>query len=170
MTTTAVVRETTLNSLITSIVLNIGQFISISADIPVFYPKRYKKCKILPDIILNWYEPIYRYFADISTDIGDENIWYIAMLSIWGVFTKGKYPYESMTLNLVYVVSYDLCRQSEFDVRHLVPYHDISPGIRYPVYNFADRYIADIQNLKHWSREIFGEITLSDLGAIMKLG
>ena len=33
------------------------------------------------------------------------------------------------------------------DIRYLVPYHDISLGIRYPIYNFADRYIADIRYL-----------------------
>ena len=37
------------------------------------------------------------------------------------------------------------------DVQYLVSYHDISPGIRYLIYNFVDWYIADIRYLKHWS-------------------
>ena len=59
-------------------VLDIGCYIDISANIPVFYPKRYGKCNILPDIILNWNGPIYRHVADISADIQDENIRHIA--------------------------------------------------------------------------------------------
>ena len=43
-----------------------------SAKIPVFYSKRYDKCKNLPDIILDRYGPIYRHVADISADILDE--------------------------------------------------------------------------------------------------
>jgi len=46
-----------------SIVLNIRRYIGISAEIPVFYPKRYDKCKILPDIILDRYGSIYRHVA-----------------------------------------------------------------------------------------------------------
>ena len=57
-----------------SIVLNIGRYTGISAEIPVFYPKRYNKCKDLPDIVLDRYGPIYRHVADISTDIRDEYI------------------------------------------------------------------------------------------------
>ena len=59
-------------ALLRIIVLNIGRYTSISAEIPVFYPKRYDKCKILPDINLDRYGPIYRYVADISADIRDE--------------------------------------------------------------------------------------------------
>ena len=35
------------------IVLNIGQYTGISTEIRVFYSKRYDKCKILPDIVLD---------------------------------------------------------------------------------------------------------------------
>ena len=55
-----------------NIVLNIGQYTRISAEIPVFYPKRYDKYKNLPDIVLDRYWPIYRHVADISADIRDE--------------------------------------------------------------------------------------------------
>jgi len=41
-----------------STVLNLDRYISVSVEIPVFYPKRYDKCKILPDISLNRYWPI----------------------------------------------------------------------------------------------------------------
>ena len=54
------------------IVLNIGGYTGISTEIPVFYQKRYDKCKNLPDIILDRYGPIYRHVADISADIRDE--------------------------------------------------------------------------------------------------
>ena len=54
------------------IVLNIARYTGKSAEIPVFYSKRYDKCKILPDIILDQYWPIYRHVADISADIRDE--------------------------------------------------------------------------------------------------
>ena len=33
----------------------------------------------------------------------------------------------------------------------LIPYRNISPGIRYPIYNFTNRYISDIWYLKHWT-------------------
>ena len=46
-----------------SIVLNIGRYTGILVEIWVFYPKRYDKCKILSDIILDRYEPIYRHVA-----------------------------------------------------------------------------------------------------------
>jgi len=46
------------------IVLNISRYTGISTKIPVFYPKRYDKCKILPNI-----GPIYRHVANISADI-----------------------------------------------------------------------------------------------------
>jgi len=36
------------------------------------------------------------------------------------------------------------------DIQYLITYRDISPGIWYPIYYFADRYIADIWYLKHW--------------------
>ena len=48
----------------------------------------YDKCKILLDIILDQYGPIYRHLADISTNIRDENIRYIAMWHIWGASTN----------------------------------------------------------------------------------
>jgi len=54
------------------IILNIGLYTDISAEIPVFYPKRYDKCKNLLDIVLDWYGPIYRHVADTSADIRDE--------------------------------------------------------------------------------------------------
>jgi len=54
------------------IVLNIGRYTGISADIPIFHPKRYDTCKNLPDIVLDQYRLIYRHVADISTDIRDE--------------------------------------------------------------------------------------------------
>ena len=54
------------------IVLNIDRYTVISAEIPVFYPKRYDKCRNLPDIVLDRYWPIYRHVADISADIRDE--------------------------------------------------------------------------------------------------
>ena len=59
---------------ITSNVLNIGWYTVISAEIPVFYPKRYDKCKNLSDIILDRYGPIYRHVTDIdiSADIQHE--------------------------------------------------------------------------------------------------
>ena len=50
------------------IFLNIGRY----AEIPVFYSKRYGKCKNLSDIILDRYGPIFRHVADISVDIRDE--------------------------------------------------------------------------------------------------
>ena len=71
-----------------AIVLNIGRYTDISIKIWVFYPKRYDKCKILPDIILNRYGPIYRHVGDISADICDENIRYIATWHIWGASTN----------------------------------------------------------------------------------
>ena len=58
-------------------VLNIGRYTGISAEISVFYSKRYDKCKILSDIVLDRYGPIYRHVADISADTQDENIRYI---------------------------------------------------------------------------------------------
>jgi len=54
------------------IVLNIGRYTGISAEKPVFYSKRYDKCKNLPDIVLDRYGLIYRHVADISADIQDE--------------------------------------------------------------------------------------------------
>ena len=54
------------------IILNIGRYTGLSAEIPVFYSKRYDKCKNLPDIILDRYGPIYRHVANISADIRDE--------------------------------------------------------------------------------------------------
>ena len=84
------------------IVLNFGRYTGISAKISVFYPKRYDKCKILPNIVLNIYGLIYRHVADILTDIQDEYIRYIVTwhiwggstntFEIWGVFIKDKYP------------------------------------------------------------------------------
>jgi len=56
----------------TCIVLNIAQYTDISAEISVFYPKRYDKCKNLSDIILDRYGLIYRHVADVSADIRDE--------------------------------------------------------------------------------------------------
>ena len=56
----------------TSIVLNIDRYTDISAEIQKFYPKRYDKCKNLPNIILDRYWPIYRHVADILADIRDE--------------------------------------------------------------------------------------------------
>ena len=53
-------------------VLNISRHTDISTEIPVFYPKWYDKCKILPNIVLDRYGPIYRHMADISADIRDE--------------------------------------------------------------------------------------------------
>jgi len=50
-----------------------------------------------------------------------------------------------LAITCIFFIQYDI----RFDVRYLVPYRDISPGIRYPVYNFADQYIADIWYLKH---------------------
>jgi len=67
------------HSLSESTVLNLGRYAGISTEIPLFYSKRYDKCKILPDIVLNRYRPIYRHVTDISADIQDENIWYIIM-------------------------------------------------------------------------------------------
>ena len=57
---------------VVAIVLNIGRYTGISAEISVFYPKRYDKCKNLPDIVLDRYWPIYRHVADILADIRDE--------------------------------------------------------------------------------------------------
>ena len=57
---------------ISSIVLNIGRYTGILAEIPVFYSKRYGKCKNLPDIVLDRYGLIHRHVADISADIRDE--------------------------------------------------------------------------------------------------
>ena len=70
------------------IVLNIGRDTCISAEIPVFYSKRYDKYKNLPDIILDLYGLIYRHVVDISADIRDENIRYIVTWPIWGAFTN----------------------------------------------------------------------------------
>ena len=58
-------------------VLNICRYTGISAEIPVFYSKRYDKCKILLDIVLDQHGPIYRHVTDISVGIRDENIRYI---------------------------------------------------------------------------------------------
>jgi len=55
-------------------VLNLGRYTYTSAEIPVFDPKRYDKCKTLSDIILDRYGPIYRHVADISADIRNEYI------------------------------------------------------------------------------------------------
>jgi len=52
-----------------AIVLNIGRYTGISAEIPVFYSKRYDKCKNFTGY---HFEPIYRYVADISADIRDK--------------------------------------------------------------------------------------------------
>ena len=46
-----------------------GRYTGISVEIPVFYLKRYDKCKFLSDIILDQYEPIYCHVADISANI-----------------------------------------------------------------------------------------------------
>ena len=54
-------------------VLNLGRYTDISAEIPVFYPKPYDKCKILPDVV-DRYGPIYHHVANISAYIRDENI------------------------------------------------------------------------------------------------
>ena len=54
------------------IVLNIGRDTGISAEISVFYSKRYDKYKNLPVIILDLYGLIYRHVVDISADIRDE--------------------------------------------------------------------------------------------------
>ena len=59
-------------SLLINIVLNIGRDTDISAEISVFYPKRYNKCKNLSDIVLDRYWLIYRHVTDISADIRDE--------------------------------------------------------------------------------------------------
>ena len=55
-----------------TIVLNIGRYTGVLADIPIFYPKRYDKCKNLSDIVLGQYELIYRHVTNKSTDIRDE--------------------------------------------------------------------------------------------------
>jgi len=103
--------------------------------------------------------------ADISAEIRDENIWYIATWRIWGACwetsTKNKYPllvYDPKlilssviwfmeAITCIFIIRYDVW----FDVLYLVQYRDISSDTRYLVYNFADRYIADIRYLKHWS-------------------
>ena len=54
------------------IVLDISRNTDISAKIPLFYPKRYDKCKNLSDIVLDWYGQIYHHVADISADIRDK--------------------------------------------------------------------------------------------------
>ena len=58
--------------LVMGIVSNIGRYINILTEISIFYPKRYDKCKNLPDIVLDRHEPIYRHVTDISADIRDE--------------------------------------------------------------------------------------------------
>jgi len=59
-------------------VLNLDRYTGAPIEIPVFYPKWYDKYKILWEIILDRYGPIYRHVADISADIRDEYILYIA--------------------------------------------------------------------------------------------
>ena len=49
------------------------------------------------------------------------------------------------------------------DVQYLVPYRDISPGIWYLIYNFANRYIADIRCLKTLSASCFLEFIFMSL-------
>jgi len=85
-----------------AIVLNIGRYTDISIKIWVFYPKRYDKCKILSDIILDRYGPIYRHVADILTDIRDENIWYITTWRIRGASTS---TFEELLQNVSILVS-----------------------------------------------------------------
>ena len=63
-----------------SIILNIGWYTGISAEISVFYSKRYDKCKNLLDIILD------RYWPNIATwsiyrPIFEMKYWYIARYS-----------------------------------------------------------------------------------------
>ena len=60
------------HELLLSTVLNLGRYTGISIEIPVFYLKRYDKCTILPDIILDhmgrylatW--PIYRPISEMN--------------------------------------------------------------------------------------------------------
>ena len=49
----------------------LGMAGAISAEIPLFYPKRYDKCKNLSDIVLDRYELIYCHVADIRDEISD---------------------------------------------------------------------------------------------------
>jgi len=82
-----------------SIYLYIARDTGILPEIPVFYLNRYDKCKILPDIVLEWYGPIYLHVADI---IGRYPRWiyliyhHVTYLRsfykhIWGGSTKIKY-------------------------------------------------------------------------------
>jgi len=48
-------------------------------------------------------------------------------------------------ITCIFFIRYDVRN----DVRYLVLYRDMTPDIRYPVYNFAHPYIANIQYLKH---------------------
>jgi len=90
-------------------VLNIGRYTDISTDKPVFYPKRYDKCKILSDIVLDRYGLISRHVVYVSTDIRDENVRCIVTWHIWGASTnafeeflqKISILYEFMTINLL---------------------------------------------------------------------
>lgn len=40
----------------------------------------------------------------------------------------------------IYINQYDTDIWHQYDTQYLVLYHDISYGIRYPVYNFVNRY------------------------------
>ena len=83
------------------IILNIGWYTSISAEISVFYSKWYDKWKILSDIILDRYGPIYpRWKYLIYRHVMHLRSFY---KRAWETSTKSKYPlwvYDSkLTLN-----------------------------------------------------------------------
>ena len=61
------------------------------------------------------------------------------------------------TITCILFIEYDI----RYDIWYLVPYRNISSGIQYPVYNFIDRYIADIRYSKHWcfGDSIKGKVT-----------
>ena len=47
-------------------ILNIGRYTGISTEISVFYSKRYDKCIILRDIVLDRYGPIYQPISEMK--------------------------------------------------------------------------------------------------------
>ena len=120
----------------------------------------------LPDIVLDRYGPIYRHVADISVDIRDEisdisvdivtyldnyyyffleRSFYFILCSLWYFNDVFIWCLDNNLFRLIILI----CIDYWYINRYLVPYRDISPGIRYPVHNFGAWYIVDIRYLKH---------------------
>jgi len=138
--------------------------------------KRYDKCKNLSDIVFDRLSRVANISADIRDEISDistdivtyldnyyyfllERLFYFILCSLW--YCNDVFIWCLDNNLFLLIMSYMYWHW--YINRCLVPYRDISPGIQYPVYNFADRYIADIRYLKHCNQQMQVTINPSTL-------